>query len=189
MTYTPHPGCYNLGRYTLGVAEGPDEIRGKRPISYDMADNHGLNFTKLQKQFPKLLKKLKKGKRHSFILSFNVLSKPEQKITSLETDINDIHKDVDYDFKNNLIGMELKVDDEITIGKVIGQQWNYGIAEVSIKKLGVKKYTLISIGSYEARVWRAQYDEKLADQQDEEFDRLDKKDYRIFEEATKNQKK
>lgn len=165
-TYTD-PSRYNLFKHLIGIAEGPNEISGKDVLELDMYENNAVNLEIIGKKFPEVPKRLESEKEENVLMSFLILSKNFTNPLDLQNiktgDIFNIFSEIDDGFNKNLIGNDIRGDDEVNVGKVIAQQFNAGMALINIEKFNSKPFTLMTIGGYESVIWKSQPDNEKDD--------------------------
>lgn len=151
---------YNIIRYTLGVLEGPAELKGRDPLNMEMMDNNAICLDKMKKDYPGLAKRIEDDVEENILMSFALYSKSgiEQSIKFMSTgDMFNIFQSIDSNFPANITGEEVRGDDEVAVGEVVAQACNMGVALINIEKFNSRLFTLMSIAGYEAYIWKSQY--------------------------------
>ncbi len=158
---------YNLLRTMFGVVEGPAEVAGQDPIHMEMLDNGIIDVPKVSRHWPSLKKRIDGDEAEGkMLMSFLLLSKPGigKNVKSIKAgDMFSVFRDVDEGFDKSIVGLDVKGDDEVPVGKVLSQQFNCGVVLIDTNILNSKPFTLMTIGQYEAIMWKSTYDKEMMD--------------------------
>jgi len=149
---------YKTMRYILGVLEGSKELKGENPLEMDMLENNAICLDKI-KNYPELTKQIENDVKENLLVSFILLSKSDIESNFKSTNTNIISKafqNLDTNFNEDVIEERVKGDDEVSVGRVIAQECNMGVALIDVEKYNSKPFTFMSIKGYEAYLWKSQ---------------------------------